>query len=246
LYDQFGGGNSGRAGDITEYTVDRHVRDLKEIIDNAGRGKVVLIGQSWGAILASIFASRYPDKIEGMILTCPGPIFPVKQERASIPAPDSIKLTKPVFTNSMGNKMTQNLRMKVVEYFATHHGWTMASDHEADAYAAWSGFYVDRSTVCDTSRMPPTDAGQGYYTGLRTFRSLTEVKDFRDALRRSRFPVLVLKGECDNQSWGFTSEYLEIFPNSRLRMISGAGHFLWMERPEQLREEIGEFIKKVD
>jgi pimeloyl-ACP methyl ester carboxylesterase len=35
-----------------------------------------------------------------------------------------------------------------------------------------------------------------------------------------------MKGECDNQKWGFTNEYLELFKNSELKIIPGAGHFI--------------------
>jgi proline iminopeptidase len=79
FYDQIGSGLSDRLSDITSYTVDRHIRDLLAITEKLGGRKVILIGQFWGAILATLFASSYPEKIERLVLTSPGPIFPVRR-----------------------------------------------------------------------------------------------------------------------------------------------------------------------
>ncbi len=51
LYDQVGSGLSERLSNINEYTADRHKKDLEQIIEKIGSEKVILIAQSWGAIL---------------------------------------------------------------------------------------------------------------------------------------------------------------------------------------------------
>ena len=67
LYDQTGSGQSDRLKNINDYTVERHIKDLKEIIQKTGAQKVILIGQSWGAILAVLFAADNPGEIEKII-----------------------------------------------------------------------------------------------------------------------------------------------------------------------------------
>jgi proline iminopeptidase len=103
FYDQVGGGMSSRLKDITEYTVDRHVRDLDAITAKLGTEKVILLGQSWGAILSTIYAASFPEKVSRIILSCPGPIFPVRNELNQTPAPDSFHLRPPFYTNAQGN-----------------------------------------------------------------------------------------------------------------------------------------------
>lgn len=58
FYDQVVSGASSRLSDIYEYTVQRQVDDLNEIITKINSGKVILIGQSWGSVLAALFYSR--------------------------------------------------------------------------------------------------------------------------------------------------------------------------------------------
>jgi proline iminopeptidase len=245
FYDQVGSGMSGRLEDITEYTVDRHVRDLDAITAKLGSGKVILLGQSWGAILGTLYAASFPEKVSQLVLSCPGPVFPVRPELSQVPAPDSFHLRPPSYTNAQGNRKAGNLRTQVMDFFAFRFGWKLASDEEADAFASFGGYAINRSTVCDTANIPAMDAGGGYYAGLRTYKSLVEVKDYRAKLKALDIPVLILKGQCDNQPWGYTYEYTQVFKNHELKVIPSAGHFLWIEQPQRYYLSIRQFLVKI-
>lgn len=55
-------------------TIQELEEELREQIDGNCTGKVVLAGHSWGAWLAGLFAERYPDKVEKLILIGCGPL----------------------------------------------------------------------------------------------------------------------------------------------------------------------------
>ena len=203
-----------------------------------------MVGQSWGGILAALFAAGNADKIDKIIFTCPGPVYPIYQNLANVQPPDSIHLTKPFYTNAQGNKKANNIRTKAMAFFATRFGKKIASDKEADEFATYLNYEVDKSTVCDTSNILKEDAGSGFYSSVMTFSSLTKLPDRRPKMKQLTIPVLVMKGECDNQKWGFTNEYLELFKNSELKIIPGAGHFISVEQPQLYTKTILGFLKK--
>lgn len=245
LYDQTGSGQSGRLADIQDYTVDRHVQELKEIIQKTGAKKVILIAQSWGAILAIFFTSIYPENIEKIIFTSPGPIYPVRKELANLKSPDSFHFRKPYFSNAMGNKKVNNLRTKAMAFFARSFHQKIASDKEADDFQTLLDYEVNKSTVCDTSKILKAESGGGFYAQIMTYQSLTMMPDpTRQKLKNTNIPVLVLKGQCDNQKWGFTNEYLELFPNHQLVVIPNAGHFISVEQPAVYLEAIKRFLNR--
>jgi proline iminopeptidase len=244
LYDQIGSGQSARLENINDYTADRHKRDLEEIIKKIGTEKVILIGQSWGAILAVLFTADNSEKIEKIIFTCPGPIYPIRQELANIKAPGSFHLRDPIFTNAQGNEKANNLRTKFISVWAKVSGRKLASDKEADDFATYLNYEVDKSTVCDTSKILKAEAGSGFYVGVMTFKSLSDVQDPRSKIKNSKIPVLIMKGQCDNQKWGFTNEYLELFPNHQLTVIPNAGHFISVEQPQLYIKTIRAFVNK--
>ncbi len=244
LYDQTGSGQSGRLTNINDYSVERHIEDLKEIIQKINTKKVILIGQSWGAILASLFAAKNDDKVYKIILACPGPVYPINQNLTRIQPPDNIHLKSPFYTNEQGNKKANNIRTKAMAFFAVKFRKKIATDKEADDFATYLNYEVDKSAVCDTANILKEDAGNGFYSSIMTFNSLTKIKDQRPKIKQLNIPVLVMKGECDNQKWGFTNEYLELFKNSELKVIPNAGHFISIEQPQLYVETILNFLNK--
>ena len=78
FYDQVGSGLSQRFNEnyYDKKNIDEiYLNELKGVIDHyktSNDQKVILLGHSWGAIMATAYAARYPEKIHGMVLIEPG------------------------------------------------------------------------------------------------------------------------------------------------------------------------------
>jgi proline iminopeptidase len=244
LYDQIGSGQSERLSDINEYTAYRHKKDLEGLIKKIGSEKVILIGQSWGAILATLFIADNPDKVEKVILIGAGPIQPANEELLNKKAPDSLNLSKPPYSNREANEKSKNIRANAITFWAKSFGKKLASDKEADDFQTYLNNGLNKALVCDTSSALRAEGGGGFYAQVMTVQSFNEVKDPRPKLKDCKVPILIMKGQCDNQPWGFVNEYLEIFPNYKLKIIPGAGHSISVEQPELYLKTIREFLNQ--
>lgn len=72
FYDQLGTGLSQRV-EAKDISVDTFVRDLDAVVEHFGRKrKVILLGHSWGAMLASAYLGKYPHKVSRAVLAEPG------------------------------------------------------------------------------------------------------------------------------------------------------------------------------
>lgn len=242
FYDQVGSGHSGRLNNISEYTVQRHVDDLHAIIKKIKAEKVILIAQSWGAILATAYLAQHPENIAKIIFTSPGPVYPINKTALNIPAPDSLKIRAPLYTNREANSSSSNMRSRAIKFFATRFGKKIASDKEADKFADFLDTKSYKSALCDTSIILANRGGNGYYAGIMTYKSLLQMKDYRARINGSAVPVLVMKGQCDNQPWGATNEYLHLFPDHRFSFIPDAGHFINVEQHERYIAAIKNFL----
>ena len=242
LYDQIGSGQSERLSDINEYTAVRHKKDLEEIVNKIGSEKVILIGQSWGAILATLYIADNPEKVEKVILTGAVPIQPMHEELINKNAPDSLNLRKPPYSNREASEKTKNIRINAITFWAKSFGKKIASDKEADDFQTYLNSELNKATVCDTSKALEAEGGGGFYAQVMTVQSFNEIQDIRPKLKGSKVPILLMKGQCDNWSGGFVNEYLELFPNHQLKIIPDAGHSISVEQPEIYLNIIREFL----
>lgn len=58
----------------SKYTIGELEEELMEQIEKNCSGKIILAGHSWGAWLAGLFAERFADKVEKVILIGCGPL----------------------------------------------------------------------------------------------------------------------------------------------------------------------------
>jgi proline iminopeptidase len=242
LYDQVGSGQSERLSNIGEYTAERHKRDLEEIVKKTGAQQVILIGQSWGAILATLFIADNPDKVAKVVFTGAGPIQPMREELLNSEVPDSLNLRRPPYSNREANEKSKNIRTTAISYWATLFGKKLASDKEADGFQTYLNSELNKATVCDPSKALKAEGGGGFYAQVMTVHSFNEIKDPRPKLKGSKIPILVMKGQCDSQPWGFVKEYLELFPNHQLKIIPEAGHSISVEQPELYLKTVRGFL----
>jgi proline iminopeptidase len=244
FYDQIGSGQSDRLEDITEYSADRHKRDLEEIIRKIGAEKVILIGQSWGAVLATLLMSDHPELVQTAIFTGPGPIQPMRHGLSRVVAPDSLNLKDALYSNKEANEQSKSARIDLVVFWAKSFGAKLASDEEMDGFQTVLDGELNKAIVCDTSKAVKAERGGGFYAQVMTMQSLSGIKDPRPKLRGLTIPIIVMKGQCDNQPWGAAKEYLDLFPNHQLRIIPDAGHSISVEQPEVYLETIRDFLRQ--
>jgi pimeloyl-ACP methyl ester carboxylesterase/predicted glycosyltransferase len=67
-YDGRGNGKSDRPEDVAAYSLSNYAADTLAVMDATGTDSAILVGLSYGGMLASIVAAYHPDRVKAMVL----------------------------------------------------------------------------------------------------------------------------------------------------------------------------------
>jgi proline iminopeptidase len=233
FYDQRG---SGRSTLTTNVTADQHVQDLEMLRRRLRLPQLTLLGHSWGAGLAALYAMAHPDRVDRIILA------------DAIP-PRRSGLTG--YGAELRSRLTEQERTRVDDADAARRSAKTPEEHVAACRSFWGVFaraYFsdpdaaarDRGDLCASS-------GEALANGLAVNESVMSRLgdyDWRAAARGFRMPVLVIHGEQDPIRLENAREWAETIPRARLVILPRAGHMSYVEQPAQFFAAVEEFLSE--
>jgi len=203
------------------------VEDLEALRVHLKQERLLLVGHSWGGMLAMAYAAAHPDRIDRMILIGSG--GPTLE-----------------FAERFNDNITARLRPEDLE---ARRNWESADKRAADPEKAavgamkaiLPGYFFERAKalafageIKDGSFHPGVNAllsgdlGRGY--------------DLRAGIQKVDQPVLIIQGYQDPISDKTADDIHALLSASTLRFINKSGHFPWIEQPEEFRRAITAFL----
>ncbi len=222
FYDQRGGGRSTLVQSAEALDAQRFVEDLEALRQHFEIERLNLLGHSWGTAVAALYAKRYPDHVERLLIV--GGI-PLHQE-GLVAAFDRLAESR---------DEEEKARLQALREAVQADPEDVALCREI--YEVWFRpfFGVDdaslhgRMDVCQDS--PEALGNKVRHVDRYTFSSLG-VWDWRLALRELETPTLILHGKLDPLPWEDAREWAEVLPQGRFLLLDGIGHFPYLEAPE--------------
>ena len=205
------------------------VADIERIRRLLGEEKLIILGHSFGAFLASMYAAEFPQRVEAMILVSPADLL-------VFPVPGGGLFA------TIAERLPESRRAEYSAFQARYLDFSdVFSKSEGDLRrlnAEFARFYLAAAGRPDT--VEPADAPGWMVQAM--YLSMGRHHDYRSALRQVRCRVLVVHGKDDLQSEDASRAYAEAFPNSRFRTVAEAGHDVFDDQPERFAELVGEFL----
>ena len=238
FYDQQGAGLSPRV-DPRQITLESSLADLDAFVGHFGKGrKVDLIGHSWGGMLVSAYLGRYPEKVGHAVLAEPGFLTTEMMKQSGV---------------RFGPRWDAGfLAMATKEWFRSLHIKGPDEDAAMDYFIGEVAPYANPEYYCN-GIVP--DAGAlhwraGARAGQAVIQSAMDKKgeiqiDLIKGVERFTSPVLFLSTEC-NQRIGkvHQEKQVKFFPKAIMKVVSGSGHSMFGEKPEESIAIVREYLKQ--
>ena len=232
IYDQRGIGRSTLVSDSAALAAQRYVEDLEAIRKHLGLQQLTLLGHSWGAAPAALYAMQYPQHVRRMILV------------GTIPAQQSA-LAKAFESMAAARDSATLRRMTELSRIRDANPADLAACREyyqlwfTPFFAAGNAASRMKGNVCAGS---PESLKNKPNVGRFTWASLGNW-DWNTSLSRVRVPTLIIQGELDPLPIQSAREWAAAMPNARLLALKGVGHFPYVETPELFFPAVNRFLK---
>jgi proline iminopeptidase len=239
FYDQRGGGKSTLPADTTTLVATRQVKDLDELRQHFGAGRVTLVAHSYGPLLAASYAIAHPGNVKRMVFFGPVPprrgTFWQRFGQSLNARLDSAQRAKMA---AAGRRMTDtagDTRQACRDYWAIGLRPRLAEPDRT--------LPLLKSDLCATD---PAGLRYGNRIGNRVIMGSYGDWDLRPQLRTLNVPTLVVHGEDESIPMDLVEEWATSLPHARLLRVPRAAHFTYAERPELVWPAVERFLAGLD
>lgn len=213
-FDQAGGGKSARLK-ATEYSLDRSVADLEALRIALNAPQVILWGNSFGASLAAAYASRFPDRVAGTILTSPGmfPGFDGKRDYSRTNR-DKVDYSKSLIA-AINKIDSEGARAEA----------TLSQSDSATLFDELVGSELIDGIVCKGARVKPPALPGGGNLYVQRLVSKDVKRASLPEKTATAVPTLIVRGSCDFLPADNAERYRRFFGGT-IVTIPNSGHGL--------------------
>ncbi len=241
-YDQRGAGGSTRPFDRfagrnyyqNMHTLERtlgigaQLADIERIRQILGEEQLILIGHSWGGLLATLYAAEFPERVAALILVSPAAMLVMPQDGNDLFA-------------TVRKRLPADLLAEYDAYMQDYLNFgAIFTKREGELQAANRTF--GKYYQLATGAALPAGGEVGGWMVTAMYFSIGQRRDYRPALQQITAPVLVLHGANDLQSVADSQHYVDLLPNAQLAVVSDAAHFMFAEQPTAFAAPVSAFL----
>ena len=227
-YDQRG---CGRSQDLGPYDITTFVDDLDALRAYWGYDAWTVIGHSWGAHLALMYAIQYPERTARLVYLSGTGIDPAwHQEYRSNREAKLLPAERKRFRRLNRRRLTAT-------------GEELKRINEERSHLLERTEYYDVTRIAEVPRYDRFPINYSLNSALNAeMNHVEETGKLRRKVSRIRVPTLVLDGEGDPRPRWSRAHLVQLIPNSRHVTIARAGHEPWIEQPEATARVLRDFL----
>jgi proline iminopeptidase len=228
LVDPRGVGLSADPADPATFGVDRLVHDVEALRVHLGLDRMDLLAHSAGAVLATLYAAAFPERLSRLILLTPGlAAAGIEGSEEQIRAGLARRAAEPWYPAALA---------ALEKIFA--------GELSMDAFGASRPFYYGRwDDVARAHAMIGVSqrhqaAREGFFAGVSI-----DVPATKAALKKFTGPALLYAGDLDPiVTPAMVRDAAPLFNDATVVVQPGAAHFPWVDDPAAFATAIGSFL----
>jgi pimeloyl-ACP methyl ester carboxylesterase len=223
IIDRPGLGYSEKPSD-EEATPPVQARLIHKAIEKLGYEKPIVVGQSWGGVIALAYAQAYSNDLSGIVLLGSSP-YPRERQTDFF----DVIAQMPV----IGTLTLHTLYVPIGRHWVAPAIMEQNKTYFAPLESVPESFY-DATIELNLRPSHLKAAAEETRVIPASLAALVE------GLDKVKVPVMILDGDQDTHAIEQASRLKQDLPASRMVVVEGANHYLWFSNPEMVMETIRE------
>lgn len=234
LFDQRGTGESHTSPmDSTTINLNQAMSDINTLLQTLGIKSITILGHSWGAMLATSYAIKYPGSVNKLILIGPGPLelsdYNILEDNIFSRASKAEKIFMKQTEDSIYNQTTSKELLR--KYYKLNARLLFFDVSKFD-----SVFEVRQKQ----KRLPKiNDRMEGLM-----MQDLVRINyNLKPEIAKLEIPIFIICGRQDPVGLFQTFTIKELNKNAKIVWIDKCGHFPWIENPKPFYSQLLNCLK---
>ena len=223
--------------------INSYLQDIELLRQKRNDKKILLLGISWGGLLAMNYTALYSMHVLKLILICSAPpsykVWDVLTDnqyvRRSLTELDSMRILKEIFSVKTDKELDSLKRV----------------DPLSKEVAAFKNFIAIHIRVMHYDSQKPSDGFDEFFANFNfqpipiIDKEVIETKwDITADLKKLNVPALIIYGRQDDQGESTFFLQKECLKNSELHVIEKCGHIIWEDQPEEFYGILMKYLTK--
>lgn len=229
LYDQRGTGKSTvDSYDKMNVSIHRNVKDIEALRNHFKINKLNIIGHAYGSALAMMYANKYPNRVDKLILSSTIGL--------------NLDFVQPMMANLKLRLDTKSLIDEQTDFSSAHKGSQEAYRKRFDLYADAYIYNKANLSIAREMHNQPRD----YVAEINQIlweEMINNDYSIEAQMKYYRGKVLIIHGRQDVIGESVPIYTHQAFPNSELLFINEASRYIWLDQPEVYYQTINDFLK---
>ncbi len=230
-WDQLGCGESPCEHDDSLWSIERFTQECTDVIIQLNLKHVILLGRSWGGVIAQEYVLKNPNAVEALILggsSCDMALMQVGFEHCK---------------NALGLEFREMMHRRETAGTTDHPEYraavTLLSYRHVCRLETWPESLTTAISTPQAKRAMEILFGKYFFncTGV------LQAYDRSVALKKIKLPALIMHGEHDYISLACATRLHESLSNSVLTILKGCSHFSYLEDFDQYQQILKRFLK---
>lgn len=230
FYDQLGCGRSDQPNEPDRWVISRFVKELATIRESLGLQEVILLGQSWGGMLAIEYLLTEPEGVSGLILSD-------SLSSASTFASEVLRLK---------NELPTSILKTLNDFEAK--GNLHDAEYESAVKVFYSRHILRMDPMPDQVWEALNSENQSYQVmwGINEFNFTGNLRNWErtNDLHQIQQPTLIISGEFDESTPAINEAMHKALRNSQWILMPGCSHLPNLENPDHYIGHVRNFLDR--